>query len=148
MNRIAMVNLLVEDEGLRLDLYDDATGRQLKPGDTIKGHPTIGIGRALDVQPLTKEEALFLVSSSLDRAEAALDRNLPGWRTLAEVRQRVLVSMVYQMGWGGVSGFPKFLAAVKREDFDAASAEMLDSAWHAQTPARAERLAKMMREGV
>lgn len=147
MNRDAMLSLLIADEGLRLDLYDDATGKTLKKGDRIEGHPTIAVGRALDVYPLTREEAIYLSQGPLNHAEAALDRYLPGWRSLSEVRQRVLVSMVYQMGWGGVSKFPKFLAALKRGDFQDAAAEMLASAWHEQTPARCDRLAKMMADG-
>lgn len=147
INQQAILDLLIADEGLRLDLYDDATGKMLRSGDKIVGHPTIGIGRALDVHPLTREEALYLAEGPIILAEQSLTKNLPGWETLSQARQMVLVSMVFQMGWAGVSRFAKFLGAVRRNDFEDAAREMLDSAWHAQTPARAERLAKMMREG-
>jgi len=46
-----------------------------------------------------------------------------------------------------LQGFPKFLAALKREDWPGAAAEMADSLWATQTPARCGRLAKMMTEG-
>lgn len=147
MNRAAMLDLLIKDEGLRLDLYDDATGKTIRKGSVVEGHPTIGIGRALDVYPLTREEAVYLSEQPLKHAEEALDRNLLGWRSLSEVRQIVLMSMVYQMGWGGVSKFVKFLAAIRRMDFTDAAREMRDSAWAQQTPARCERLAKMMETG-
>jgi hypothetical protein len=55
--------------------------------------------------------------------------------------------MVFQMGGAGVSRFPKFLAALQRGAFTEAAGEMRDSAWHNQTPARCERLAKMMEQG-
>lgn len=147
MNTDAMLARLIADEALRLDLYDDDTGKTLKRGDTIKGHPTIAIGRALDVYPLTREEAVYLSKGPLEHAEQALDRYLAGWREFSDARQIVLVSMVYQMGWGGVSKFVKFLAAVRRGDFNDAAEQILDSSWHVQTPARAERLAAMMRSG-
>jgi lysozyme len=147
MNRDAMLSLLIVDEGLRLDLYDDATGKQLKPGDTIKGHPTVGIGRALDVNPLSEDEAKYLCLNGIAKVERELDRALPWWRALSERRQLVLASMAYQMGAAGLRGFPKFLAAVQRQDWANAAREMLDSDWHRQTPARAERLAKMMGAG-
>jgi lysozyme len=40
--------LLIKHEDLRLFAYDDATGKPLKPGDTLKGHVSIGIGRNLE----------------------------------------------------------------------------------------------------
>lgn len=147
MNRDLMLALLIEDEGLRLDLYDDATGKQLKPGDTIIGHPTIGIGCALDVDPLTEEEAKYLCLNRIVRRERALDKALPWWRNLTSRRQLVLLSMAYQLGAAGLMGFPKFIGALRRGDHEDAAREMLDSSWHVQTPARAERLAKLMREG-
>jgi len=36
---------LTRHEGLRLAVYDDATGKPLEQGDTIVGHPTVGVGR-------------------------------------------------------------------------------------------------------
>jgi lysozyme len=147
MNRDAMLSLLIADEGLRLDLYDDATGKQLKPGDTIKGHPTVGIGRALDRNPLTEAEAKYLCLNDIAKVERDLDRAFPWWRQLSEKRQIVLASMCFQLGAGGVQGFPKFLAALKREDWPGAAAEMRESLWATQTPARCGRLAKMMTEG-
>ena len=56
MDRAAMLALLTADEGMRLDLYDDKTSKTIKPGSVVEGHPTIGVGRALDVFPLTREE--------------------------------------------------------------------------------------------
>lgn len=147
MNRDVMLSLLIVDEGLRLDLYDDATGKQLKPGDTIKGHPTIGIGRALDRNPLTETEAKYLCLNDIARVERDLDRAFPWWRELSEKRQLVLASMAFQMGTAGLQGFPKFIAALRRGDYEDAAREMLDSAWAQQTPARCDRLAKMMAEG-
>lgn len=147
MSRADLLTLLQEDEGLRLQVYDDATGNSLKPGDTIKGHPTIGIGRALDVNGITTEEARYLLENDVGRAEAELDRNIPWWRELSENRRHVLVSLVFNMGWPKLSGFVKFLAALKRNDWAGAAAEMKDSRWYSQVKGRGERLAKMMEVG-
>lgn len=147
MSRADLLTLLQEDEGLRLQVYDDATGNSLKPGDTIKGHPTIGIGRALDVNGITTEEARYLLENDVGRAEAELDRNIPWWREMSENRRHVLVSLVFNMGWPKLSGFVKFLAALKRNDWAGAAAEMKDSRWYSQVKGRGERLAKMMEVG-
>jgi len=147
MNRDAMLSLLIADEGLRLDLYDDATGKQLKKGDTIKGHPTVGIGRALDVNPLTASEAKYLCLNDIVRVEREIDRALPWWKNLSEKRQLVLASMAFQLGISGLMGFPKFIGALRRGDYEDAAREMGDSLWAKQTPKRVERLTEMMRAG-
>ncbi len=148
MNRAAILDHLEAEEGFRPLLYDDATGNPLKPGDTIVGHPTAGIGLALDVEGLTREEARYLCENRVAIREAALDKRLPWWRRLSDARQLALVSMAYQMGVDGLLRFPKLLAALQREDWPGAAAEMRDSKWaRTDSPARAERLAKMMRDG-
>ena len=47
----------IDDEGVRLRVYDDATGEPLHPGMTLKGHPSIGYGRALDVNGISLKES-------------------------------------------------------------------------------------------
>ncbi len=92
MSRADLLAMLEQDEGLRLQAYDDATGAPLKPGDTLRGHPTIGIGRALDVNGITTEEARYLLENEVGKAEAELDRDIPWWRALSENRRHVLVA--------------------------------------------------------
>jgi len=131
-----MLSLLIADEGLRLKPYKDTVGKL-----------TLGIGRNLDDVGITEAEAKYLCLNDIARVERDLDRALPWWRNLNEKRHLVVASMAFQMGAGGLQGFPKFLAALKREDWPGAAAEMADSLWATQTPARCGRLAKMMTEG-
>lgn len=131
-----MLSLLIADEGLRLKPYKDTVGKL-----------TLGIGRNLDDVGITEAEAKYLCLNDIARVERDLDRALPWWRNLNEKRQLVVASMAFQMGAGGLQGFPKFLAALKREHWPGAAAEMADSLWATQTPARCGRLAKMMTEG-
>jgi len=44
-----------------------------------------------------------------------------------------MISMVYQLGFGGVGKFKKFLAAMAEGDYTTAAHEMLDSLWARQT---------------
>lgn len=147
MNRAALMEMLERDEGYRQFVYDDATGNALLPGRVVKGHPTVGIGRALDVNGLTKEEARYLCENDIARCEADLDRNWPWWRELSEARQQVLACLVFNMGYSKLSQFIKFRAALQREDWNGAAMEMRDSLWYSQVKARGERLAKMMEQG-
>lgn len=69
------------------------------------------------------------------------------WDKLDEVRQEVLIQMVFQLGADGVRQFKKTLESIRLGNFDAASKGMLASRWAKQTPKRAQRLAKAMRQG-
>ena len=57
----------------------------------------------------------------------------------------VIIEMVFQLGIGGVSKFKKMWKALKQNDYQTASEEMLDSKWAKQTPKRAEELSSVMK---
>ena len=147
----AVANLLLKmlraDEGTKLQVYDDASGRPIVPGTKVLGHPTIGTGRALDVNGITQEEADYLLTNDIAKVSAALDKRIPWWRSLTPNRQAVLASMAFQMGVDGLLGFVGTLAAVRAGNYSVAAERMLVSLWSRQTPARAGRLAEMMRKG-
>lgn len=147
MNRDALAAQLVIDEALRLKPYDDATGKELKPGDIVKGKISIGIGRNLSDVGITKSEAAMLFGADIDNVEADLDRFLPWWRGMSDVRRQVIANMCFNMGINKLQGFVNTLRAMKQGDYKAAAAGMRNSLWAKQVGARAERLAKMMEEG-
>jgi GH24 family phage-related lysozyme (muramidase) len=83
---------------------------------------------------LDYEAKCFQLFSELPWAEA-----LPDWP------KRGLCNMAFQMGVAGVKGFPKMLAALRLNDWDAARAHALNSVWaKEQTPARAAEVAAMI----
>lgn len=128
--------VLMRDEGYRS-----------KPYRCPAGHLTIGFGTNLDAG-LDEDEAMYLLEHRLQKAIAAC-LTFPWFVGLDEVRQTVVAMMVYQLGVDGVRGFRDMAAALERRDFAAAADAMLDSKWaELDTPARAQRLAMMMRSGV
>lgn len=135
-------------EGLRLQVYDDATGRPIVAGSTVIGNPTIGYG-VLVAAPggLTDDEAEALLDNRLRAARSAAAR-IPEYQGLDTVRRNVLVEMVYQLGLGGVLGFVHMRKHLYAGAYTLAAAEMLASRWAKQTPARAMELATIMRSGV
>lgn len=136
------------DEGERLTVYDDATGLPIGPGSHVRGKPTIGYGTLICAPGgITHDEALALLGNRIARARAGA-ATLPAYAKLDQVRQDVLVEMVFQIGLYGVKGFHNTLAAMERGDYAAAAAGMRASQWAKQTPSRAERLAKIMETGV
>jgi len=150
MNRDALAARLVTDEDLRLTPYDDATGKPLKPGDTIIGNITIGVGCNL-MAGISKSEAMMLLGGRIDAACAALDRALPWWRGMSDRRQQALANMAFNMGIGdstrGLLSFRNTLARMQAGDYAGAARGMLDSQWANQVGDRAQRIAQMIKEG-
>jgi len=127
-----------------------------KPYYCTEGYVTIGYGRKLSnvkYAPLPnivaneKEELEFLrkrIQESI--AKLSTQKHL-AWSKCNEQRQAILVSMVYQQGMTGVLNFKKMWAAIEVGNFEEASKQMLDSLWTKQTPKRALRHAKTMKDG-
>ena len=138
---------LAEHEDVRLQVYDDATGRPVEPGDTLQGHPTIGVGRKLDDdRGVSHEEAMMLLKNDLVWvAEKAQTYGF--WNKLDPARQMVVMNMIFNMG-NRFDAFKKMHAAMDLGDYAEAAVQMLDSRWAAQVKGRANMLADQMREGV
>lgn len=143
----ALVPMLRAEEGLRLTCYDDATGKPIVPGSKVVGHPTVGIGRALDTNGITSVEADYLLGNDVAKVAAALDANIPWWRGLTVTRQAALAGMAFQMGVAGLMAFKTTLAMVQAGNYSGAARGMLASKWATQTPGRAARMAQMMEAG-
>ena len=57
----------------------------------------------------------------------------------------VIIEMCFQLGKPRVMKFKKMWEALKNNDLETASKEMIDSNWHKQTTKRCERLANVMK---
>ena len=132
---------LRRDEGLRLLAYRCTAGVL-----------TIGYGHTAGVQDgdtCTKAQAEAWLRDDVAAALSGLDRAVPWWRGLSDARQRALANMAFQLGLARLLGFRRMLAALQRGDFATAAAEALDSKWAREdTPERARRVARLIREGV
>ncbi len=124
------------DEGVRRDLYDDATGKPIRRGDTVVGTPTIGVGINL-LNGLTTDEVMTLFRRRLATVLTRVSATYPWFAALSPARQRVIVNVAYNVGVDGLGRFPRMLAALEAGDYATAAAEVLDS--HL-APARAKRL--------
>lgn len=155
-NRDLLEAELTRDEGKRLKAYKDT-----------KGKWTVGIGHNLSdcgAAPLTRTVADIL-ANGINEAEndqlfdhdiavtvRDLDRGIPWWRSLDPVRQRVMLNMCFNMGWGdgtphGLHTFVNTLAMIQRGEYSRAAANMLASQWAREVGIRAQRLANMMQNG-
>ncbi len=131
----ALISELKRDEGERFKPYFDTVGKI-----------TIGVGRNLTDGGISQSECEILLQNDIARTLRWLDRNLPWWRTLDTVRQRVLINMAFNLG-GNLLTFVHTLDAMQRNYYAAAANGMLASKWANQVGQRALRLANAMRTG-
>jgi lysozyme len=145
---MALHDDLARDEGLRLLPYDDATGRYLKTGDTIKGNITIGIGRNLQDRGLSPQEVGMLLENDIEIVRRELAAKIPDlWYLLPDKVQDALLNMAFNMGVPRLMKFRKMWAALKFSDYEKAAIEALDSNWASQVGDRANRIAHEIRSG-
>ena len=131
---------LRQDEGFRSKPYNDTVGKC-----------TVGYGRNLDDVGISIDEAELMLSNDIVKVQSDLDKNLPWWRTLNDVRQLVLADMCYNMGIGnakhGLLSFSDTLRHIQRGEFQSAVDNLQKSLWHQQVGPRAGRLEKMLLTG-
>ena len=122
-------------------------GLRLKPYTCSAGKLTIGYGRNLDDVGITQDEADALLNHDIDRSVEDARDLVTNFDQLNEVRQAVVVNMMFNLGKSRLSKFVKMLNALEHDDFDRAADEMLDSKWARQVGNRAVELAQLMRNG-
>lgn len=122
-------------------------GRRTRPYQDSLGHWTVGYGHNLESGDLSEDAITTILRDDLLHAETQC-LQLPWWRHLSGPRKGVLVNMAFNMGYGGLLTFRKFLQACAEGCWDVAATEMLDSTWAKQVGARATRLARQMRDDV
>lgn len=123
-------------EGKRARIYVDTVGKV-----------SVGIGRNLTDKGLRPDEIELLYRNDVEEAVAELDRVLPWWHQLDEVRRRVMVDLMFNTGAPTLMQFTTTLGHIQAGRYREAAEGMLASKWAQQTGARARRLAAMMGSG-
>lgn len=138
-----LIDYVKFNEGCKLEAYADQFGK-----------PTIGYGHTgADVtlgMSCTQDQATEWLSADLAKAQAgALDViGREAWLIMNPIRRIVITDMVFQMGPRGVGKFFRTLDFVRKGEWHAAAAAMLQSLWAKQTPNRAARNIAMMLTGL
>jgi len=127
--------LLIKHEGLRTTAYTDSLGVW-----------TVGVGHNLQAKPLSMQAVQQILHD--DIADSIEDcKGFYWFEGLDEVRQAVVIDMVFNMGIAGFKHFKKTIDHIAMGMYQHAAAEMLDSRWAYQVGKRAEELSKMMTTG-
>ena len=110
--------------------------------------------------PIPQEQVDKWFKQDLEKAEKAATKKIDGFTELPAPVQSAIVSLAFQVGEGqesgstGLAGFKNTIKILEERPFtgdvaNRAADEMLDSKWAKnQTPARAKRAAKLVRESI
>lgn len=164
LNTERLHSQLILEEGLRLMAYDDATGKPVPSGGVCRGKLTVGVGRNLDdnpltpteeelighngrLKPITHDQAITLLDNDIAASCRALDKKMPWWLYLDEIRARVLVDLTFNMGIVKLQAFHHFLLDMRAGTFDEAADNLKNSLWYSQVHERGARLVAMVRTG-
>ena len=132
-----IVEVLKTEEGFRSHGYRDSENNlSLGYGRCIE--PSVGLG-------ITRDEATDLLENDVFRCLGEVRRCWPWFDTLRPAHQSVIVQLSFQLGQPSLLGFVKMLGAIEQGDMNTAAVELLDSRFARQVPARAERLARQLR---
>lgn len=131
----SLAEMLIRHEGLRLELYVCSAGKC-----------TIGVGRNLDDRGISESEARLMLRNDI-AASMHEAKSFAWYRGLCEVRQNVVISMIFNIGLPRFKSFKRMMAALDVSDYELAADEMLDSKWARQVGNRAVELSDMMRVG-
>ena len=129
-----------EHEGFRDTVYSDSLGFA-----TIGyGHLVLPTDNFVEGTTYPKEmlEEVFdndfkIAHDSANELLADIEHN--------HIVKGVIIEMCFQLGKPRVMKFKKMWEALKNNDLETASKEMIDSNWHKQTTKRCERLANVMK---
>lgn len=132
LNVVKLRDDLARDEGLRL-----------RPYKCTAGYLTIGYGRNLEGNGITREEADAMLDHDIAVICKDLDKNIPWWRQMPEPAQRGLINMAFNLGWPRLNQFKNMLSALQTGNYYEAAQHALDSKWSFQVGDRATRIGEL-----
>lgn len=127
--------LIKKHEGFRKNMYQCS-----------QGFNTIGYGLNLDAG-ISRGLAEAILQYQVSVVKTQCMDSFPWFHELDEVRQSVVLDMVYNLGLDGFKRFKKTIDYIEHGLYLSAGEEMLDSLWARQVGSRAIRLYEMMQSG-
>jgi len=129
-----------EHEGFRDTVYSDSLGfATIGYGHLVLPTDNFVEGTTYDKETLEEvfDNDFKIAHDSANELLADIEHN--------HIVKGVIIEMCFQLGKPRVMKFKKMWEALKNNDLETASKEMIDSNWHKQTTKRCESLANVMR---
>jgi lysozyme len=144
LNRLCMQ--IKEDEGIIYQIYPDHLGYLTFGVGHLKTEEDEEHGLPIGT-PVTHTRVDFCLQWDIDdacrNAKKLYGADFDYWPAAV---QEVLVNMIFNLGYTGLSRFKNFKRALEMEDWGQAAIEGRDSLWYRQVTNRAERLMTRLEE--
>jgi len=108
-----------------------------KPYECTSGKLSIGVGRNLEDNGITTDEALFLLDNDINNVLTELKAQFVWFESAPENAKLVLSDMCFNLGLPTLLTFKKMLLAFAEQDWDEAAKQILDSKYAKQVGRRA-----------
>lgn len=166
MNKVQLRKQLVLHEGLKLSPYKCTAGKWtvgvgrnyqdigFSQRETIIlfGKSTITTAEAtefLKSKPLTKEKAMLLLDNDIASVISRISKRSEYLAVKGDdVRERVLIDLVFNMGITTWSTFKNTIKYIVAKDWVNAARNLEKSKWYTQVGTRGKRIVKMLETGV
>lgn len=117
---------LIDFEGLILKSYTCPTG-----------YTSVGVGRNLETNGITEEEAMYLLNNDITNVIKDLDKHWIAWRKLPITAQYVCIDVVFNMGINTWMSFRMTRSYMELNEWEKAGDELLNSKYAEQVGRRA-----------
>jgi len=148
-----MINSKVSFNTLKKELTDEE-GLKYRPYKCTAGHWTIGIGHNIDAMPiddiigrkyslsitLTKKEVDDIFLHDLNNVLNDLADHIPWFDELPGYQQYVMISLVFNLGIGGLLKFKNTLKSWSKGNIDGVIYGLRNSKWYRQVGRRSPKL--------
>jgi lysozyme len=128
--------ILIKHEGVVLTPYHCPAGKL-----------TIGVGRNLEANGISRDEAMFMLDNDIKKIEHEAKMAFDWYKDLNDARKIVVLSMIFNLGFAGFQRFRQVNNFLSRKLYESAAEAMLDSHWAKQVGPRARELAQIMKTG-
>ncbi|MDA9771433.1 glycoside hydrolase family protein [Emcibacteraceae bacterium] len=122
-------------------------GVKLKPYKCSAGKLTIGVGKNIQDNGITLEEAEYLLQNDIAEARSQLLNSFPWMGDFNDARISAMINFTFNVGIGTVKKFENTLSYMKSGEWDKAADEMMDSRWARQVGNRAVEVTEQIRTG-
>jgi len=122
-------------------------GVKLKPYKCSAGKLTIGVGKNIEDNGITLEEAEYLLQNDIAEARSQLLHAFPWMGEFNDARISAMINFTFNVGIGTVKKFENTLSYMQSGEWDKAADEMMDSRWARQVGNRAIEVTEQIRTG-
>ena len=122
-------------------------GLSLKPYHCPAGKLTIGVGRNIEDNGISEEEAMIMLENDIQRSISDLYKvfSMETFDKFPAKTKMALIDMIFNLGYPRFIKFKKMIKALKDFDYEKASIEAVNSLWCKQVGSRCKEVSEYLK---